>query len=518
MKTIAKKQNYWKYLFWIGPFLTLMGLSAGVVSGTWGQLPLGLLIAGIVVSGLWLLFQAYTNNWWSRRSTQAGTNAIVATLSVLVILGFVNFLATRYTTRVDYTETGIFTLAPESKQLVKNLSEPVKVWVFDKDRNPQDRELLENYRRQGSQFSFEYVDPQAQPGLAQQFGVKQFGDVYIEAGKQRQLVQTLNPQERLSEVRLTNKLQQIKGDRTEAVYFLQGHGENSLSGEQGGLSQAIGALKDKNFTTKPLNLLQQSVPKDATVVVIAGPKRALFAPEVKALSNYLNSGGSVLLAVDPNTDPGLDSLLQNWGISFDKRLIVDPQGAALGLGPAVPVVTNYGQHPITKDFGNGFSFYRGARPIETKPVAGVQATPILLTSPQSWAESDLNNKEVQFNPESDRQGPLILGIALTRNLKAASNTKTASQQPTQARLVAIGNSTFAMNGLFEQQLNGDVFLNSVSWLSNSDQQMLSIRPKEPKNRRLNLTPPQVSLLGWTSSAIVPLIGFVTAAVLWWLRR
>lgn len=90
MKTVAKKQNYWKYLFWIGPFLTLMGLSAGVVSGTWGQLPLGLLIAGIVVSGLWLLFQAYTNNWWSRRSTQAGTNAIVATLSVLVILGFVN--------------------------------------------------------------------------------------------------------------------------------------------------------------------------------------------------------------------------------------------------------------------------------------------------------------------------------------------------------------------------------------------------------------------------------------------
>jgi ABC-type uncharacterized transport system involved in gliding motility auxiliary subunit len=258
------------------------------------------------------------------------------------------------------------------------------------------------------------------------------------------------------------------------------------------------------------------------VVVEAGPKRALLAPEVKALSAYLNSGGNLLVMIDPNTDPGLDSLLQNWGISFDQRLIVDPQGAALGLGPAVPVVTNYGQHPITKDFGNGFSFYRGARPIETKPVAGVQATPILVTSPESWAESDLNNKEVQFNPESDRQGPLTLGIAFTRKVAAASNsspkTQKLSPKPNEAKLVAIGSSAFALNGLFEQQLNGDVFLNSVSWLSNSDRQLLSIRPKEPKNRRLNLTPPQVNLLGWTALAIVPLIGFAGAGILWWLRR
>ena len=533
MKTFAKKkQSYWKYLFWLGPFLILMGLSAGAVSGTWGSLPLGLLISGIVLSGLWLLFGAYTTNWWGRRSTQAGTNALVATVSVLVILGFLNFLAVRYPVRVDLTETGLHTLAPESQQLVRNLSEPVKVWVFDREQNPQDRELLENYRRLGSQFSFEYVDPQARPGVAQQFGVKQFGEVYLEAGSQRRLVQTVNQQERLSEVQLTNKLQAIKSDRIAKVYFLQGHGENAIAGEQGGLSQAIGALGDKNFTTAPLNLLQQPVPKDATVVVVASPKRALFAQEVKALSDYLNRGGSLLLMIDPNTNPGLDNLLQNWGITLDKRLIVDPQGAALGLGPAVPVVTNYGQHPITKDFGNGFSFYRGARPIEIKPVAGVQATPILQTSPQSWAESDLNNTDLKFDPQSDRPGPLTLGIALTRQVEVASNLKQSEpksgsnpqasekskQKPAQARLVVIGNSEFATNGLFEQQLNGDVFLNSVSWLGNQEQQQLSIRPKEAKNRRLNLTPQQVNILGWTSLAIIPLIGFVSAFVLWWLRR
>jgi len=539
MKTIAKKKkNYWQYLFWLGPFLVLMGLSASIVSGTWGPIPLGLLISGIVLCGLWLLFQAYASRWWGRRSTQAGANALVATLAVLVILGLVNFLATRYSTRVDYTETGLYTLAPESRQLVKNLSEPIKVWVFDRDQNPQDRELLENYRRQGSQFSYEYVDPQARPGLAQQFGVKQFGDVYIEAGKQRRLVQTVNEQERLSEVQLTNKVQQITSDRTTKVYFLQGHGEIPIAGEQqAGLSQAIAALADKNFTTEPLNLAQQpTVPKDAAVVVVAGPKRALFDREEKALSEYLNQGGSLLLLLDPNTNPGLDSLLKNWGITLDKRLIVDPQGAAVGLGPAVPLVTSYGQHPITKDFGNGISFYRGARPIESQAVAGVRATPILVTSPQSWAESDLENKDLQFNPQSDRQGPLTLGIALSRRVEAKSESQQpeaksspnpsasptpaekSEPKPDEARLVVVGNSQFATNGLFEQQLNGDVFLNSVSWLSNQNQQLLSIRPKEAKNRRINLTPQQVAILWWTPLIVVPLIGFSASVLLWWLRR
>jgi ABC-type uncharacterized transport system involved in gliding motility auxiliary subunit len=82
----------------------------------------------------------------------------------------------------------------------------------------------------------------------------------------------------------------------------------------------------------------------------------------------------------------------------------------------------------------------------------------------------------------------------------------------------IGNSSFSSNGWFEQQLNGDVFLNSISWLSNRDDQTLSIRPKEQKNRRINLTPMQAGLIGWTGLLIMPLLGLMTAGVMWWRRR
>jgi ABC-type uncharacterized transport system involved in gliding motility auxiliary subunit len=48
----------------------------------------------------------------------------------------------------------------------------------------------------------------------------------------------------------------------------------------------------------------------------------------------------------------------------------------------------------------------------------------------------------------------------------------------------MGNLRFAEDGAVNQGINGDVFINSVRWLSRADDQSLSIRPKEAKNRRL----------------------------------
>lgn len=506
MKTISKR-NYWKYLFWLGPVLVIMGITAGLVSGQWGSIPLVLIIGGIVVTLLYLLFQAERNSWWSRRSTQAGTNALIATLAVFVILGLVNFLAVRYPVRVDLTETGLYTLAPQSRQLVRSLQKPVKLWIFDRNQNAEDRALLENYRRQGQNFSFEYIDPQLQLGLANKFNVQKPGEVYLESGQQRRLLQTVNEQERLSETRLTNALQQITTNFKAKVYFLQGHGEYPVAGESP-LTQALGVLADKSYTLEPLNLAQQpTVPQDANVVVIAGARRSLLAPEVKGLTAYLNRGGSLLLAVDPTINLGIDSLLKSWGVTLDNRLAVNPAGTALGYGPAEILVDNYGQHPITQDFGNGIAILQAARPIEITPVNGIQATPLLITSPQSWAEADLKSENLQFDPKSDRNGPLTLGVALTK------------RNPTEARLVVIGSSNFITNEQFQQQLNGDLFTNSVSWLSKQDAPaQLSIRPKEAKNRRINLQAAQANVLGLAALGLVPLIGFAAAAILWWQRR
>ncbi|MEQ9670354.1 GldG family protein [Coleofasciculus sp. G2-EDA-02] len=575
MTTKPIKWTYLKYLFWFGPILTIMGITAQEVAGEWSAVSLALLIAGLVIIGLWvLLLDQLAPGFWGRRSTQVGTNAVIATLAMFVIIGLINFLGVRYGVQIDLTENQLFTLSPQSQQVVRNLDQAVKVWIFESPANPADQELLENYRRYGSNLEFEFVDPQLQPELAQKFNVNYIGEVYLEYGNQRELVQTINQGERLSEINLTNAIERITRDRAELdkVYFLQGHGERPLdTSEEGGLSQAISALQTKNFTVEPLNLAEQpAVPDDASLIVIAGPKRALFEPEVQALEDYLAEGGSLLVMIDPDTNSGLESLLSDWGVTLTNQIVIDAsgQGRLVGLGPATPLVTQYGDHPITQDFGSGFSIYPLAQPVDTQPVEGIKETPLVLTNPESWAENTPEQQPLEFNEqEGDRPGPLVLGVALSRQAESSTAspksepevtetpeaspdtdepevTETPEASPTpspeespeaspspiqtdksqveqdkaESRLIVYGNSNFATDSWFDQQLNPDVFVNSVSWLSKRDEQALSISPKEPEDRRINLTPVQSGMLGWLALLIVPAFGFLTAGALWWLRR
>ena len=537
MNTISNPGKYLKYLVWFGAALCIMGLVAGLVSQVWLPVPVGLLVAGVIISVVGLGFLGDSSqSFWARRSTEAGTNALITTLAVVAILGLINFLAVRYGARVDLTENQRFTLSPQSQQVVENLQQPLKVWVFVPNSKPETRKLLENYRRNGSNFQFEFVDPQVQVGLAREFNIQSLGEVYLEYGDETQLVQTINQGRSLSEAQLTNAIQTIQRDRTEPVYFLQGHGEPPLKRVKGGLSQAVTSLKEAGYEPQPLNLANRSqIPEDAAAIVVAGPQQELLEGEVEALQNYLNADGSLLLMIEPDTSPGLEPLLNEWGMELDNRIIIDAsgRGSAIGLGPATSLVTNYGNHPITKQL-NGISIYSLARPITANQTNGIAATPLLISSQQSWAESNLESQQLEFNPSSDREGSLTLGFAVSQtnsDNSQSSNTEqkktTDNQQASQknqekeqqkSRLVTIGDSTFATNGWFDQQLNEDVFLNTVNWLVSTDEQPLAIRPKEPTERRINLTSKQAGIISWMALLIIPLFGLIPAGLTWWRRR
>ena len=396
---MKKTWKYLKYFFWLlAPFLMVAGMTTGLVSGSWGPIPLGLVSAGIVTLAWWLVFEVISaEKFWARRSTEASTNALISALAVFSIVGLINFLGLRYQVRIDLTENQLFTLAPQTQEILQNLQQPVKVWIFSPQPNPQDEALLQSYQRLGEQrFSFEFVDPQVRPGLAQEFGLRDFGDVYLEvlsedeSSRRREFLGSVKT-ELLSESRLTNTIQRAIADRTPQVYFLQGHGEHAIEAVSGGLSQAVRSLRDRNYNAQPLNLAERSqVPADADVVVVAGPKRALFESEVEALRDYLNAGGSLFLMLDPGSFTQLDSLLQEWGVRLDNRFAVDATGTGrlVGLGPAEPLISRYGEHPIARDFREGYSFYPLARPLEITEVPGVEVVPLLITADRSWAESD----------------------------------------------------------------------------------------------------------------------------------
>ncbi len=520
IKPLGAYQKYIKYLALPGLALLVAGFVAGAVAG-WTPLPLGLLIGGLGLLLVGLGFSDYgRHRFWSQRSTEAGTNAIVSVVAVLVILGLINLLAVRFSSRFDVTENQIFTLAPQSQQVVRNLEQPARVVVFDPVPNPQDRQLLESYRQAGSQFSFDYVNPYDDPRQAQDFGASQTGMVFLESGDSRQFLQSISPEDRLSERTLTNALDQVISDRALTVYFTQGNQEFAIDGSEAGFEQAALALADQGAVVEPLDLTETDgeVPADASLVIVAGPAASFFEAEVEALTTYLDQGGSLMLLIDPRTSPNLDRLLDEWGVTLDDRIVLDTSGAGqlVGLGPAAPIVTNYGDHPITRDFRSGRSFFPLVRPVNVEEVPGVTATPLLQSNPQSRAESISEAGELQFDENAPASGPYTLGVALSRPV-AGAEAVAEDEPPPESRLVVIGNASFATDGLFDQQLNGDVFLNSANWLGQQTDAALSIRPRQVTNRRIVMTVQQQIGLGLFALLVLPVVGF-GLAILMWLRR
>ncbi|HSW48878.1 MAG TPA: hypothetical protein VLH09_01830, partial [Bryobacteraceae bacterium] len=88
---------------------------------------------------------------------------------------------------------------------------------------------------------------------------------------------------------------------------------------------------------------------------------------------------------------------------------------------------------------------------------------------------------------------------------------------TQGRFVVVGSSAWAANYILPFNGNRDLFLNMMNWLS-SDEDLISIRPKEPEDRRLSLTRQQMTRVFYSSVVGLPVLVILVGLGVWWRRR
>ena len=65
--------------------------------------------------------------------------------------------------------------------------------------------------------------------------------------------------------------------------------------------------------------------------------------------------------------------------------------------------------------------------------------------------------------------------------------------------------------------NRDLFLNTVNWLAQQEN-LISIRAKDPEDRRITLTPDQDRLIFWLTIFIIPGLILLMGIQAWWRRR
>ena len=222
----------------------------------------------------------------------------------------------------------------------------------------------------------------------------------------------------------------------------------------------------------------------------------------------------------------LIGLAHDWGMEVGNNIVVDVSGMGrlIGTDATVPVVASYPAHPMTERFTllTAFPLARSVTPVPNG-VDGHTAQTVVETSPRSWAESDvkglLTTGKVTLDEASgDKKGPVSIAAAVSAPVASSAPARPGdSEARPETRVVVFGDSDFASNAVLSIQGNRDLFMNTIGWLSQQEN-LISIRPREPDDRRLTLTAAQQTNIVWLALLVIPAFIFGTGVYSWWRRR
>ena len=445
-----------------------------------------------------------------RRSTKMGLNSLLMIMLFTGILVIVNFLASRHSIRWDLSENQNFTLAPQTHRVLRSLPHEVKITVFTREKDPGYqvfKERLESYRQASTKLSVEFIDPEKQPKIAQSYGIFRTDTAIFESNGQT--IRVTSP----SEVELTGALIRISKDAKKRIVFVEGHSElNVEDKDRNGLSVAKEALIRQGYEVGTVSLLKESaVPDQTSVLVLAGPRRAVMKDEQDRIQAYVEKGGHLLLLADPDTQTGLGSLLAHWGLGLGPGVLVDLQDRLAQGDLTALLVRTFTEHEITQDLTSAVLLPLSRHVTFDEQVGkDWDFVPLARTSPNSWAETNMQGRVVGLNEKEDVKGPLPMAAALAPK-------KAPEEGKPRPALVVIGNSTFVSNAFFNFPGNSDFFLHTIGWLA-EERDLISIAPKEPALRPFTPNPTQERALIYIQVVFLPLVTLLTGIIVWRKRR
>jgi ABC-type uncharacterized transport system involved in gliding motility auxiliary subunit len=445
--------------------------------------------------------------------TRFGASAGLYTLIVIAALGLVNWLADHYNKTYDTTANKRYTLSNETKKVIGGLKNDVTITYFDSPEHFETaKTMLDRYHNLSPRIRVQYIDYRKQLTLARSYGLRFPGTAFVESGPKREEAKAM------TEEGITGAfLKVLKESRK--VCFVTGSHERQLD-ETGaaGLSKLKDMLARDNYTVDTIPLLAKNeIPKDCAVVVVAGPRNDYEPATIATIKSYVEGGGRAFILLDPPLNVGkvetgenqaFTQLLSTWGVTTGKDLILDPAGQVVGMGPEVPLITDFETHPIVKDLKNGAVALPYSQSLEVKNGDNTTVEKILTTAPRTIALTKLTGEKIKLDDPKNKKGPFVIGAAGT--LKSSDPAKAG-------RYVVIGSASFLENEYIGIESNRDLAVNSINWLS-SDEDLITIRPKEADDRRLDMRTSQLNVFQWTVLVGIPLIIIAMGLSIYLKRR
>ncbi|WP_199098945.1 GldG family protein [Dyella sp. ASV21] len=436
------------------------------------------------------------------------------TLALLVAAGAVGYLTTRHDYVSDWTFGGRASLSAESRAVLATLPGPVDIVSY---ANPQGdlrhtvAGFMERYSRAKPDLSLRFVDPQQDPAAMRELGITVDGALIVHyQGREQRL-------DELSERSLTNALERLARGGERIVAFVSGDGERRPDDKgNADLGSFMTQLEARGMRAVPLNFAQATaVPQHTDLVVLASPELALPEGAVKALAEYVANGGNLLWLTEPtNDDLHLAPLADALGVRVLPGVLVDGQGAALGLkDPRMIALGDYPKHAITRGF-TLTTLFPQVSALAVASRSDWQVAPFLRSSAQSWTEfkpiDNTQNSSIQYDASAgELKGPLDFGFALSR--------LSPSPEKAEQRVVVIGDGDFLSNSFLGNGGNRALGERIFDWLLGDDA-LVQLPPRGAPDRVLQISQTQLSAVTLGFLVALPLLLLCVCGVITWRRR
>jgi ABC-2 type transport system permease protein len=564
--------------FELAPFFEQLSLSThfnsmarGVIDlrDLWYFIFLSVVFLGLAYLGL--LKNKYGNRKLAFRNIE---------LAVFLFVGIFilsNIIGIKIPGRIDLTEEKVYTLSDTTKNITGNLSDVINISLYASDKLPaqlqpvlrETKDILEDYQNfSKGNIQVSYKNPSGDSALAkeaasleifpmrfnvisnEQFQVNEgyLGLSVSYGGKHESIpfVENIND----LEYQLTSFIKGLTTEKKNKIGFVSGHGEKNVKSDYHGLEKELlkqfevvsvassaddTTVKEKSISGKTKsaqNLVEpvkkMTIPEDVKVLVIAGPTQDFSDDEKKAVTGFMDNGGSVFFLIDGTTISPTDMnvktneknladfIKEKTGVEVKNDLAYDLRSnevVSFGGGQTrfalpypfwVRAIKNQNSLPIANKLENillpwsssleaddsaiGDRGWEKADLFTSSAFAGVQSGKFDISPSQKFSQTGLSKK--------------TLALALYPKPEGKN----------QSRVIIMGSSNFLSDQFIQNgQTNISFALEALSWLG-QEQSLGKIRIKNLAERKLvfeNNTDPNLIKFGNLGFVFTATVGYGT---------
>ncbi len=391
-------------------------------------------------------------------STRYGSFSLIVTAIVLVILILVNLAVNALPatmTSIAGEKTDVYKVSDMSKKYLKTLENELTVYIVQIEGANSEHDLMikkyvERYASLCSKLTVKYIDPEIKPGFLTSHNKDNavsedeldpsVTHLVVESEKRSRIIpysdifkyalsgddlnafyQTYGyvPYSYEIENALLSAIDYVTLDVLPTIYYTNTHKENTL--DEGFTAFA----KLENIGLSPLDIEKEGkIPSDAQAVIIYAPETDFSEREIKALKEYADNGGDIILSTEYNkniSDRVLDNLYgfasEYYGMAYQDVIVLEGETKNVYYYPDCIFTTMTDKVPSAIKTGQkGYVIFTFAHAIEISKTLpeGVTVDTLFTTTSKGYAKTEYGKDFTYDKQKDDISGTFVLGASSTR--------------------------------------------------------------------------------------------------------